>query len=58
MASSEENQRQPEYPSENTMASWTDGKAELILDELTALDGPDDLRVLQGAIERALLQSF
>jgi hypothetical protein len=48
----------PNSPRENGMASWCNLEAERILDELTAVDGPDDLLVLQGAIERALLGSF
>jgi hypothetical protein len=40
------------------MTPWTDLEAEIILDALTAYDGPDDLRVLQTAIAKALCRSY
>jgi hypothetical protein len=37
---------------------WTDLEAEIILDGLTAYDGPSDLQVLQTAIAKALFRFY
>lgn len=40
------------------MTPWTDLEAEVILDEVTAHDGWDDLRGLQAAIAKALHRAY
>ena len=40
------------------MTAWPDLEAEVIVDALAASDDPDDLRVLQTAIARALCRSY